>query len=512
MNIIKSLKQIQSIFREQNKHLPTVKILVLILGVFGSVIGICSVFNLQTPYILFLLLFSLYLLPSIVCAIVKSSWERNRFMNVLVYMEQAINSYKRNNSIIKMLDDCISIFEDWEPIKQLLQEAYLIRKTGKKADGTPVEININLTEAALRVIEDAYPSRRLHLLHNFFVKAEKTGGNINQALEVQLNEINKWKERTMIFQQTRAKLKTDMAIGIILSLLLCYFTLFIPRFAEIDFELSASTVFQLCTTVSIVFFMVTAYQVLKKLSGTWLDAATINSKYETIILRKYHFVKNYEKHNAVKKAVLPILISVLIGLFLAIAGRVFLPVPFSYIFLAGGVILFLFVIMGTLHKKKKYIKAVQKEIKTEFPYWLLSVTLSLQTESVYNAVRQTTNETHGVLKEELDEFCEQMRKNPASLNPYTNFFKKFHVEELKSGMKVLYSVNANGIEDMQNQLNFLAEQNNNLMDNAEKLRFENQIAGISLAKFVPMLITCLKLLVDLTLTMGGMFNLLSNLV
>jgi len=92
------------------------------------------------------------------------------------------------------------------------------------------------------------------------------------------------------------------------------------------------------------------------------------------------------------------------------------------------------------------------------------------------------------------------------LYPYTEFFRQLEISEVQTGMKILYSVNQNGYEESKRQLDFLISQNNVLMDRAENNRYENQTAGLSLLKHLPMLIACVKKVADLVnllaLTMG----------
>lgn len=88
-----------------------------------------------------------------------------------------------------------------------------------------------------------------------------------------------------------------------------------------------------------------------------------------------------------------------------------------------------------------------------------------------------------------------------------DFFSSLSIPEVQSGMKILYSVHANGYEESKKQLDFLVAQNNRLMDKSESYRYSNVLAGMSMLKQLPMIISCLKLLVDLVnllaITMGS---------
>ena len=65
-------------------------------------------------------------------------------------------------------------------------------------------------------------------------------------------------------------------------------------------------------------------------------------------------------------------------------------------------------------------------------------------------------------------------------------------------------------EESGKQLDFLVAQNNRLMDKNESYHYSNLLAGMSMLKQLPMIVSCLKLLVDLVnllaVTMGSFQN------
>ena len=56
-----------------------------------------------------------------------------------------------------------------------------------------------------------------------------------------------------------------------------------------------------------------------------------------------------------------------------------------------------------------------------------------------------------------------------------------------------------GAEDAQEQIKSLVERNTKIMDKAEKLRMDDQLAGISFAMLFPMITGVVKMLTDLVL-------------
>ena len=68
-------------------------------------------------------------------------------------------------------------------------------------------------------------------------------------------------------------------------------------------------------------------------------------------------------------------------------------------------------------------------------------------------------------------------------------------------MKMLYSMAEFGAEDAQVQIKTLVERNTKMMDKAEKIRMEDELAGITFSMLLPMISGALKLVTDLALVM-----------
>ena len=156
-------------------------------------------------------------------------------------------------------------------------------------------------------------------------------------------------------------------------------------------------------------------------------------------------------------------------------------------------------------------RVLGRYVKQEFPYWLMIVTLYLQTESGYQALKKSIVQTDGIFRREIKILTEKIYDSPRDLQPYLEFFGKLELPEIQTGMKILYSVSTNGYEDSRRQLDFLVAQNNRLMDRSEVFIQNNKMAGMGLLKQLPMVLSSVKLLLDLihllTMTMGRFQNL-----
>ena len=68
-------------------------------------------------------------------------------------------------------------------------------------------------------------------------------------------------------------------------------------------------------------------------------------------------------------------------------------------------------------------------------------------------------------------------------------------------MKMLYGLSAFGSEDSQEQIKALVNRNTMIIDRAEKMRMEDELAGVTFSMLAPMITGTLKMVVDLALVM-----------
>lgn len=379
----------------------------------------------------------------------------NTYLQVTTYLEQLICSYRRLGHAGKALEDCRILFEEGSPMGAAIGRARHILLTGEGV------VDGNILSAAFAEMEAQFDSRRMRIIHRFICNSERTGAESGRSADILLEDLELWKNRTKIYQSRKRFIKIECGIATVLSLILCYVSkLLTPQ--EMGFDLSDSLLYQISTAGVFFLFLFIFVMIYKKMSGSWLDGREAAERAEGERRERLYRIINGEKKRA----------SALTG-----------------------------------HMAKKILA---KYVRNEFPYWLLLVTLYLQSESSYQALRYSIGETDGVFRLELERMVGEIYDSPRSLEPYLGFFAALAIPEVQSGMKILYSVNANGYEDSKKQLDFLVAQNNRLMDKNESYHHSNLMAGMSLLKQLPMVVSCFKLLIDLVnllaITMGSFQN------
>ncbi len=162
---------------------------------------------------------------------------------------------------------------------------------------------------------------------------------------------------------------------------------------------------------------------------------------------------------------------------------------------------------GKTAGRKQYPgRRAKEEVECEFPYWLLSVSLYLQQDGVYQAVNRSLAQVRGIFAGEVRKFLEGMYEHPSSLEPFTDFFDRYKLPEIQTGMKILYSVNTNDIQDVRKQVHFLVEQSNVIMDKCESRSFDNQIIYMGFLKQIPMVLACGKIVLDMVKCLGDILG------
>ena len=169
------------------------------------------------------------------------------------------------------------------------------------------------------------------------------------------------------------------------------------------------------------------------------------------------------------------------------------------------------IVMQPKRHYKHCFKRVSRAVEKAFPEWLLSLSLQMQTDNVHVSIVNTTEEAPEILKEELRKLSVGIENNPGQLKPYIDFMGVFHIADITSAMKMLYSMAEFGAQDAQAQIHTLVERNTSMMARAEKMRMEDSLAGITISMLLPMITGVLKMIVDLGLVMWSILQ-ISNLL
>ena len=453
----------------------------------GIIIVVGYFLQMQPFYITALILAVILMMPTMIKNQFKFIYEQRRFSELVMYLEQMAYSFKKDAKILLALKDTAEVTSG--KMNELVNNAIWYIEN---------QYSDNVYEEALQMIENEYPCSRIVQLHKFLCKIEKRGGECGNSMDILIDDIASWAERTFVFQKDRNDLKKKIMISLFISMCICSTTIFmIPE----DINFTTMPLYQWVTLLTLISFVGIFVFTQTKLNGSWLENDAV--KDENQILKDYHIARTTVMTDALKKAKR----GALLGAPIVVIGIFQQSIP---IIALGGLLSFL-LYNQPKNKVKIATKHTIREIEKEIPGWCREVALNLQTENVYRAIELTMEDCPIILREPLNQFLWELNNNSGSIVPYNNFLAEFNIPEVNRLMKTLYSLSEFGVQDAESQINKIIVQNNAMLEKAEELKNEDSLAGVGFITLVPMFLGSAKMLVDLFLLIGAFTSLTSQI-
>ena len=463
-------------------------VILFVVIAFASFIG-GYLLRLNYAFCAALILFFFLCMPSIIISRFKSDYERNRFNDVVNYMEHMIYAFHKSNKIREALVDVRDVTNGH--IQEIVAEmlAYIDK-----------HMEANVYQNAFEIIEDDYDCARMKLLHNYLIEVEENGGESARSLNMLLTDIRDWSERTLTYQANRKNVKGKVTLSIFFAMISCGLMInMIP--AEYVNKIVVTSVYQVGTLVvllgCILLYVITSNRVCISYFDNEQDKETTSN-----VLNQMKFLTEYNKKDHVK----PRLIKLAMIMVVTGVAAYFKVYWASAICLVAG----LLITFSDLLRKNTAVKSVVREVNKMFPAWIRNLVLYLQTDNVQVAIRKSYDTCPKVLKSEVEQFIRNLDDDPTSSKPYYNFLRDFHVPNLKMSVHYLYSIAQFGTQDMLAQLDYLIEQNSQLTITEERIRNEDSLAGFGALTLAPMLLAVIKLIIDLVLLLSIFMEYMSS--
>lgn len=454
-----------------------IKYLILVLGVSIGVILFGGYLGLTGAYILALTCIIVINLPIMVQNNYLSKLEYQRFIDVGNYIEQLLYSFKRHSKIDSALEDTLQIFPYGQMHDVIIQALEHMRESFTKG---------NAYEEALGFIAAEFDCGIIHRIHKFLVSVEVLGGAHEDAVDLLIEDRNKWVNRTLEAQKGKVNLRRNMTLAVIFSLAIISSTvLMIPK----EFGNIKGNHIAMITTLIILSCNYLLWVFVQcKLSGSYIDSGGALTE-ETM---ERYMDKLEQKDLDTKKAYIFGGIGVLISLIIYIQSK--------SLFVAATV-LFLVWLVSTQKTRTANLakRKIGREVEKAFPDWMLGVSLRLQTENVQIAIENSVEEAPYVMRKELGILIEKVEEDPLGIRPYMAFFSELALPELQSAMKMLYAMSQYGSKEISEQISTLVERNSKLQDKSEQMKMEDYLAGMGFFILLPMLLGSIKMLVDMML-------------
>lgn len=450
------------------------KFILSVLLFFIVIIGFGVLYRLDFIFIVCVCLFCVVCLPFLIKAGYKYKYEKNRFSQISLYMEQMCASFNKQSKILESLKDTRALTNG--TLKELIVEAIeYIEK------GITVSDDLTIYEEAFRPIERAYKCKRLLELHRFLIKIETGGGEFKISLNGLLKDIHAWVERTYVLQREKKAIRFYFAIGILISVMICGTSLLLMKYVDI----TNNIIYKIITSIFLILCVISFTWMENSLSNSWLDLV----KNKNLILSEYRTVVN-SSPGKMRKKMLPIyLITFILSLTLLFFKFNLLGFAFLFIFLS-------LLVFPSLRYKSALNQTIL-EIKYSFSEWIRNVTVNLQYHTVQMALQESYVDAPIIIKEPLKKLLWEISEDPGGATPYFNFFKEFNLHEVSSAMKMLYSLNQLGADDVSQTLDALMNRNYVLIDKAEKEISENKMVFLKQLVSAPLVFAGLKIIVDM---------------
>lgn len=459
----------------------------------------------------------------------KQQYEQEKYLNLVTYIEQMIMCFRVQPKILYAMTESAKNLTN-SRMKKRVEKACKIIYNGQAGLEGSVYAN------AFKEIEKYYSCDYIRSLHRMLERIETTGGEYQGLLNTFLADVQKWSERVRIYQKDKKANKRTITISIVLSLAICIAIGLIlsnvnsqnqkraaqqmyeiaegetaadgdadsqNRFDDViisaqrpDFSLDManSALYQvsttLCITISFLLYVILNFTTAK----SWFIYKTAPDEQ---IMSDYEKAIGFDMPKQVKKAKRNTVIIVLVGIVgLLLTRRMY--------------VIAIAAVMGLLEwykpkrMKKSVIARTTKELEKKFPDWLRDIALSAQTQTIQNAVAESYAHAPVVLHPAIRKMVEDFKTDPSGPTPYTSFLAEFDVPEIKSAMKLLYTLNEVDKSELQSQINVIIEQNGKLLARSEVIKNEDTLALMNMLKQIPMFLAAIKMVFDM-ITLIGMF-------
>ena len=450
-------------------------------AIIGVMVGVGVAFKLPLVWTIPLLIAGLWFAPTLVRNNYKNKYERQRFSDVNVYIEQSLYAFKNSQKILTTLEDVKILFPQGA-MREAIDAAIDII-----TDPSAAQHHENAEEKALAIIAARYPNDYVRSLHRFMLKVESIGGNFDASISLLLENRAMWENRVLKLQDLRKKKRSEILGSVGASLALCLMMLYILP-AQVD--ISQMLPVRIANVAMIAIFVRIYLAADTKLSSDLLRSKSTED--DNQLLRDYERYVNYDPARERRKS---LLYAILPALMIALGMLVFHK---TWVSVAGAVLLLLMVFQHRIgHALLE--RRLKREISIAFPQWLMELALLLQSDNVQVAVFKTVDTALPVLRPELTKMRDALLENPAASEPFLQFFDNFHMPEITTSMQMLYSLSVGSGGDSDDQISNIVRRNNTILDRAEDMQNQDSMSSLYTLFLLPVLLGGVVLMVDMTM-------------
>lgn len=448
-----------------------------------------TILKLNMIYSLIVVLFFVLCIPKLIIYRYKFNFEKQKFTDIVNYMERLIYAYQKSGKLYTALEDVKAV--SGRRLQRQIQKALNFIDNGKAKE--------NLYKEALSFIEKKNNCTRLQTLHNYLIDVELNGGDSDKSLNLLIEDIRAWSLRMQAYQADRNNIKGKIIISIILAIITCVAALFLVP-SEYSSQMVVKPLYQIGTAIALMAYIVVFIYVEKIVASSYLDLELDNINYGSYL----RAVKRVDKFNAkqvIKKCILCLTIAIGCCFLTHIINLDLMMIPI--------VLVFAVIAYQPILRNKRDKEAILKEINKAFPVWIRNMVLLLQINNVSVSIQESLKTCPLVMKPHVEKLLKGIEENPASSKPFDDFCKEYNIPDIKLTVNFLYYLSNFGSDEMLGQLDYIIKQNDHLTLNEERIRNEDSLSMMSMLILAPMAISILKLVLDMYSLFGVMSLLFS---
>lgn len=456
------------------------RIVTIYAVIVGIMVGVGLAFKLPLLWTVPLVIAGLWYAPALVRNSYRNRFEKQRFSDVNVYIEQMLYAFKNSQKILTALEDVRVLYPAGSPMREAIDEAITVI-----TDPNAVKNDESAEHQALGVIESRYPNDYVRSLHRFMLKVESIGGNFDSSIELLLNNRAMWENRIHRLQDQRRLKRSQILGSVVASTALCLLMLYI---LPPDVDISTMAPVRLANVLMVIVFARIYLSADTKLSSDLLRSRSYGD--DEKLLQAYERYVNYNAKKGFRASLLFAVIPALIILAGLLTGNAWVS--------AGGLVLLPVMLFQHTLGHRLLGQRLRREISVAFPQWLMELALLLQSDNVQVAIFRTADTALPVLRPELNKLRERLMENPAASEPFMEFFQEFQMPEVTTSMQMLYSLSVGGGGDAEEQVTNIVKRNNIILDRAEQTQNDNSLSSLYTLFLLPVLIGGVVLMVDMT--------------
>lgn len=452
-----------------------------------SFAGMCSItmatgmfYGLKPLWLLIVAAAGTICVPALTAAFFSEREKRKRFNDVDIYIHQMIYSFERQPKIIMALEDTLKITSG--KMHQCIEAAVRELEYGTTK---------NVYQQALGLIEKEYSCSRIITLHSFLIQVEEKGGRYENSLEILLSDADNWVKRIYKFQEDVKRVKQTSAVGVVLSFLMAsvsvLITLIMENTSQICINITGEPLYQMVSAAFLIFCMGYYTYIQVKYDCDWL----VKQRSDKMVQRDYNIVFHTETAK-IRKISAPIYAVILMTACV---------LAYMKLYIWAAVLLFFMVYLvfvPTINKTAAFNR-LKKDLYYAFADWLRDVALNLSEESLQMAIEDTYDTCPVIMKESLEQFIFSIEENPSDVTPYYEFLNMFHVLDISSSVRILYSLSENDAESVDMTIHTLIRRNYELMDKYEDTNNQDRISMMRFAEYIPTFFVSIKVAADMML-------------